>query len=95
MNVEGLGGVNGIQSDPMGTSHEFRALMAAQSEQASGLMRLKLQNAHSLNLKNARQQLEMMHLHADRALSNERSTRALDEMFGKFSLIQKIMQSMG
>lgn len=42
-----------------------------------------------------RNQLDAVLFQSERALANERANRTLSRMFGSFTLVQKIMQSMG
>ena len=69
--------------------------MAANSQHSAKLMRVQMQSAQTQREASVRQQLESMLMHAERSVSNEESARAMSRLFGKFSLLQKIMQSMG
>lgn len=93
--MDGISAASTAGSNISEQSRQFQSLVAAQSNQARDLLQIKLANTHKADLRMARQQLETLHINADRALANETSTRAVDEMFSKFSLLQKIMQSMG
>ena len=74
---------------------QVTSAMARQQEKSNALLRAKTDQAQRVAATHARRQLELMIMNADRALANEESSRVLKSMFGKFSLIQKIMQNMG
>jgi hypothetical protein len=69
--------------------------MATNSHHAAKLLRVQMQSAQSHREESVRQQLESMLMHAERAVSNEEAARTMSRLFSKFSLLQKIMQSMG
>ena len=65
------------------------------SHLSDALMRAGAERMETIQLESSRNMLEAMEFHAERALANEGSTRVLSSMFGKFGLVQKIMQNMG
>lgn len=69
--------------------------MAANSHHSAKLLRVQMQSAQTQREASVRQQLESMLMHAERSVSNEESARTMSRLFSKFSLLQKIMQSMG
>jgi hypothetical protein len=73
----------------------LRQEMATNNRQTARLLHVHMQSAQSFREASMRQQLESMLMHAERSLANEESSRALSSLFNKFSLLQKIMQTMG
>jgi hypothetical protein len=69
--------------------------MAANSHHSAKLLRVQLESAQTQREESVRRQLESMLMHAERSVANEESARAMSRLFSKFSLLQKIMQSMG
>ena len=55
----------------------------------------KLEQQFRIDQDMARDQLRSLLMYTERALTNEASNRMLSSMFGKFGLIQKIVQNMG
>jgi hypothetical protein len=73
----------------------LRQELAANSRQSAKILQVHMQSAQSFREASMRQQLESMLMHAERSLANEESSRTLSSLFGKFTLLQKIMQTMG
>lgn len=73
----------------------LRQELAANSHNTAKVLQVQMQGAQAHSEALARQQLESMLLHAERSLANEESSRVLSSLFNKFSLLQKIMQTMG
>ncbi len=65
------------------------------AKQANYMMQVKLRASHEAEKSNLREQLSSVKFHTERAMANEDANRTLSSMFGKFSLVQKIMQNMG
>lgn len=82
-------------ADTTSYSAALRQEMATNSHHAAKLLRVKLESAQTQREESVRQQLEAMLTHAERSVANEESARAMSRLFSKFSLLQKIMQSMG
>lgn len=77
------------------TTDQMKFELVQNSVQAKNLLGFKLEGIEAANAAMSKQQLESMLMNAERSLSNEASNRVLSHMFGKFTLLQKIMQSMG
>ena len=65
------------------------------SKHSAKLLQVHLDTSRSSRNAAMRQQLKSMLMHAERSLANEETSRALSRLFGKFTLLQKIMQTMG
>lgn len=91
--IEGIGetGQN-PQTDYMAM---LRREFALNSQHSAKLLQVKMQTAESHREALTRKQLESMLMHAEKSIANEESSRALSRLFGKFSLLNKIMQTMG
>jgi hypothetical protein len=76
------------------STEAMRVELAKNDAQMQNILALKLDATNSVNQKMTRRQLETMLMHAERSLANEASSRALSQMFGRFALLQKLMQSM-
>ena len=88
--IQGLA-LNGSESQ----ASQIMTEMARQQQTSKTLLRVKAEQSQRVAAMHTRRQLETLVMNADRALANEASSRVLKSMFGKFSLIQKIMQNMG
>jgi hypothetical protein len=64
-------------------------------EKSSELLNIKMQSAKANHEAVVRQELESMLMYAERSIANEEASRTLSSVFNKFSLLQKIMQTMG
>jgi ATP-dependent protease HslVU (ClpYQ) peptidase subunit len=82
-------------ADTTANTRTLQQELAANSQHASRLMQVNLSNAQTYREETVRHQLESMLMHAERAVSNEESARTMSRLFSKFSMLQKIMQSMG
>ena len=76
-------------------SRSISDMIAQASVQSRNQVASSIQSQLSLNQEGAREQLKTMLMNTERAKFNEASNRLLTSMFGKFGLMQKIMQNMG
>jgi len=76
-------------------SDQLKLEFARTSALDRNLLGRKLDVQRTVQTKMNKQQLESMLMQAERAMSNEASSRELKQLNGKFALLQKIMQSMG
>jgi len=90
--LETLEGLPAPEANPYAAM--LRHEMALNSRQSARLLQVQMQSANASREASTRQQLESMLMHAERSLANEESSRALSKLFGKFTLLQKIMQTM-
>jgi len=90
--IEGIGETgHSPQTDYMTTlNREF----AMNNQHATKLLQVKLKSVQSLREVQTREQLRMMMMNAEKSIANEESSRALSALFGRFSLLTKIMQTM-
>jgi hypothetical protein len=91
--IEALGG--SYEVDQLDYSKAISNEMARQSEYSKKVAQVLVQTSMNLEDEAVRHQIESIKLHTERSLANEKSSRALSSLFGKFSLLNKIMQSMG
>lgn len=83
-----------ISASSRATAEAMRLELARTNAQAENLMAVKFDGARAIDLKMTRAQLETMLMNAERSVANEESSRVLSQMFGRFSLLQKLIQSM-
>lgn len=89
-----ISAISGISAASQASAETMRIEMARTGAQAQNLMALKFDGARAIDEKMTRAQLETMLMNAERSVANEESSRVLSQMFGRFSLLQKLMQSM-
>lgn len=84
-------------SQPEQTNHVslLQQHLAMSNKQSAALLQVQMEASQSNREAIMRRQLEAMLMHAERSLANEESSRALSSTFNNFSLLQKIMQTMG
>lgn len=83
-----------ISASSRATAEAMRLELARTNAQAENLMAVKFDGARAIDVKMTRAQLETMLMNAERSVANEESSRVLSQMFGRFSLLQKLIQSM-
>lgn len=83
-----------ISASSRATTEAMRLELARTNAQAENLMAVKFDGARAIDVKMTRAQLETMLMNAERSVANEESSRVLSQMFGRFSLLQKLIQSM-
>ncbi|MCU0909940.1 MAG: hypothetical protein MUE98_00925 [Rhodobacteraceae bacterium] len=91
--------ISPIQFQPVspaaaGNDTSMQIALAGISAQSKNDLALNMRETAAINQRLTRRQIEIMLANAERALSNESSSRVLSQMFGRFSLLQKLMQSM-
>lgn len=89
-----ISAISGISATSKSNAETMRIEMARTGAQAQNLMALKFDGARAIDEKMTRAQLETMLMNAERSVANEESSRVLSQMFGRFSLLQKLIQSM-
>lgn len=89
-----ISAIAGLSGNSQASMEAMRLEMARTNAQAENLMALKFEGARAIDVKMTRAQLEAMLMNAERSVANEESSRVLSQMFGRFSLLQKLIQSM-